>query len=346
VSYSQDGGRHPIDVPSLAVGCIVWLPPKEENGKDVVCSCHGGKLDSQGYDHPVVVLKLQGVRENLNVSMCSVACITTFANTTLAEYHENSSRKPHFHQAIPISQTELQHANASTSPCLYVVKGAMVKQSYVKVKHMYEVPLSALRDYSRRYTDTHYLRLSKKSYAELMHLFHADGEPYEAAPNVVVHTDRGSRNSIHLPRPTLPAAYIPHLQINDGRRSDETLAALPNHVSWSNIAALPAYRAQYIQPARENVSRSYTQPLRTPPSHSQQTRLSQYTPRPASDYPAHQHYGAIPVSSYQGYGRADSTSAHHRAEPPNESIDGCQILQYLIGGVVLGAFIWLCYTVW
>ena len=78
VSRSQNGGRHPIDAPSLAVGCIVWLPPKEENGKDIVCSCHGGKLDSQGYDHPVVVLKLQGVQGNLSVSMCSVACVSWF----------------------------------------------------------------------------------------------------------------------------------------------------------------------------------------------------------------------------------------------------------------------------
>ena len=211
----------------------------------------------------------------------------------------------------------------------------MLKQSYVKIKHMYEVPLSVLRDYSRRYADTHYLRLSKKSYAELMHLFHVDGEPYEVAPSVVARTGRGARNSIHLPRSTLPAAYIPHLQVEGGRMSDQTLAA-----------ALLASRAQYTQPTRENVSRSHNQPLRTPPSHSQQTRLSQYIPRLASDYPVYQSYGAIPISSCQGCARADSTSPPYRAEPPNEAIDGCQILQYLAGGVVLGAFIWLCYTVW
>ncbi len=72
----------------VCVGCIVWLPPRKDHEPPILCKregcCGGEVLQDEGYNHPVVVLKIRQ-SENSRVHgdlMCLVACVSV-----LIEYH-------------------------------------------------------------------------------------------------------------------------------------------------------------------------------------------------------------------------------------------------------------------
>jgi hypothetical protein len=67
--------RPSLRVQDLAVGCVVWLPCKEDDDKTVKCirelCCFNRELNEGGFNHPVVVLE---VREDcFGHTLCSIA---------------------------------------------------------------------------------------------------------------------------------------------------------------------------------------------------------------------------------------------------------------------------------
>ena len=54
--------RSRIKVQHLKVGCIVWLPSREDDDESIKCirelCCSNQELQDGGYNHPVVVLKV------------------------------------------------------------------------------------------------------------------------------------------------------------------------------------------------------------------------------------------------------------------------------------------------
>ncbi len=68
----------------LCVGCIVWLPARNTEKKNIKCCrrdcCGNNELDDPFYDHPVVVIKIRQ-RKNSTVRgdlICFVACVRDF----------------------------------------------------------------------------------------------------------------------------------------------------------------------------------------------------------------------------------------------------------------------------
>ena len=75
--------RPRIKPADLCVGCIVWLPQKDGQNGSILCSrencCGGDELEDRGYNHPVVVLRIQqrsGSRTCGDLT-CSVAPVST-----------------------------------------------------------------------------------------------------------------------------------------------------------------------------------------------------------------------------------------------------------------------------
>ncbi|KAB8294815.1 hypothetical protein EYC80_006776 [Monilinia laxa] len=127
------GSRPRLKVKDICVGCIVWLPPKVESDESIKCvrdgsCCDGIELDSAGYNHPVIILQVQG-------ASCSVAKIT--------------SQPPKFKnlaKRIPISQNLPPHdfPNSNSALELYVETSMMEKTIlYSPRTHLFNPPLNA-----------------------------------------------------------------------------------------------------------------------------------------------------------------------------------------------------------
>ncbi|PMD55474.1 uncharacterized protein K444DRAFT_491821, partial [Hyaloscypha bicolor E] len=199
----------------VCVGCIVWLPPRKSHDDPVLCNrpdcCGRVALEPEGYDHPVVVLKIwQSINSNiLGDLVCTIACATTFTNTSLDVYRAQRLRKPHYRASLPIldATSKSTKDDPGTVQNLVLEKGNMRKQSYVRLDHTYEVPLSMLTQYSggRAYIT----RLSEASYITLIEKLGLEPEIFEITATLskttkqrlsaLTNAARRSQNATRLP---------------------------------------------------------------------------------------------------------------------------------------------------
>ncbi|CZR60742.1 uncharacterized protein PAC_10638 [Phialocephala subalpina] len=163
--------RPRVDPKDLCIGCIVWLPPKLEHHSSITCNkenCCGRELDDGGYDHPVVVVKIrqrEGSYTRGDV-ICTVACVTTFGDTSLSTYIDKRPQWRYMQWSIPISEPNPKAAAASIYapfPMLRLESGTLHKQSYVRTQHTYGVPVSMLRQYNFRIHQAYAKRLCEHS---------------------------------------------------------------------------------------------------------------------------------------------------------------------------------------
>ncbi|PMD43867.1 hypothetical protein L207DRAFT_562965 [Hyaloscypha variabilis F] len=185
---ARDDQRSPALIPGdVCVGCIVWLPPKLPHEEDVSCNrhgcCCGTFLKARGYNHPVIVLKIQQ-RANSRIPgdlICTVACATSFDDTPLQLYRERRLRKPRYQESIPIldSTSSSFEANSQIVKHLVLEKGRLRKQSYVRLDHTYEVPVSMLTQYHKGRCRAYKMRLPEASYHKLMEEFALVPEAFE-----------------------------------------------------------------------------------------------------------------------------------------------------------------------
>jgi len=77
---SNDSRRRELNPGDVGVGCILWLPLKEETNDSVFCTkgtCPREELNEGGYNHPVAVLSFRQ-RENSSKRgdlLCTVALV-------------------------------------------------------------------------------------------------------------------------------------------------------------------------------------------------------------------------------------------------------------------------------
>jgi hypothetical protein len=70
--------RPHIEVEHLGVGCIVWLPSREDDDKSIKCirefCCSNRELSEGGYNHPVVVIKVNP--NSFGDAVCSIVQVS------------------------------------------------------------------------------------------------------------------------------------------------------------------------------------------------------------------------------------------------------------------------------
>lgn len=173
----------------------MWLPSKGLNGPSIRCvneaRC-GKELDDGGHNHPVVVLKVRQKKGSSIVGdlICTIACITTFSDTSLSKY---STMRRHKEASIPIYDPEtipLTSGKGLALIQLKLEKGRLKKQSYVRLQHTYRVPVSMLRQYAYRKGRAYKRRLSDVSYNTLMRLLALSPEKYEKTADLIETKDQ------------------------------------------------------------------------------------------------------------------------------------------------------------
>ena len=117
----------------------------------------------------------------------------------------------HFNCSIPIIDpgAELLGSGKTLSfPHLQLEEGKMRKQSYVRLKHIYQVPANFLRQYSLWHSRAYKFRLCKTSYDQLMEELRLVPEPFECTATLFetkkrrLHALANSNGEATLPLPT------------------------------------------------------------------------------------------------------------------------------------------------
>ena len=99
----------------------------------------------------------------------TISQATTFSDTPLPLYIERQRRRPHYRASIPIlDSTSTTFTVLGVMKTLVLEKSGLKKQSYVRLQHTYEVPVSMLTQYSKRRCRAYKIRLLKASYTMLM----------------------------------------------------------------------------------------------------------------------------------------------------------------------------------
>jgi hypothetical protein len=125
----------------------------------------------------------------------------------------------HFNCSIPIIDpgAELLGSGKTPSfPHLQLEEGKMRKQSYVRLKHIYQVPADFLRQYTFWHSRAYKYRLCKTSYDQLMEELRLVPEPFESTATLFETKKRrlyalASSNgeaTLHLPTPAIPPQRV------------------------------------------------------------------------------------------------------------------------------------------
>ncbi|PVH70309.1 hypothetical protein DL98DRAFT_521695 [Cadophora sp. DSE1049] len=108
LSNDSQAYRPPLRPGDICVGCIVWLPIKENQGPSIKCRkdgcCRNEELKDEGYNHLVVVLK---IKQKKRFKVCgdlvlTIAIITFFKDIPLKHYLARRKKILYFRSSIPI----------------------------------------------------------------------------------------------------------------------------------------------------------------------------------------------------------------------------------------------------
>ncbi|PQE06263.1 hypothetical protein CJF30_00005215 [Rutstroemia sp. NJR-2017a BBW] len=170
---NQHNPRPKVRIQSIGEGCILWLPARNENesGK-IICirdsCCSGSELDNEGYNHPVLVLK---IRQD---GICSFAQAIGRVNKSqvTSKEQKNRNKRGRAIDRLPISHHSTTDLDETVVGALNLEEGNMNRQSYVKTKHIFDVHITQLRALSfsnkSKPSDT---RLIRESYEHLAQRF-------------------------------------------------------------------------------------------------------------------------------------------------------------------------------
>ncbi|KAK0106866.1 hypothetical protein ONS95_003588 [Cadophora gregata] len=258
--------RPALKLGEVCVGCIVWLPSKDVTQQTIRCinngCCDQEELNDGGHNHPVVVLKITQKKGSdvLGDLVCTVACVTTFSDTTLSKY---VSKRQYKVSSIPIYDAEatpIPSELGSNLIQLRMEEGRLKKQSYVRLQHTYQVPLSMLRQYTFRNSRAFRQRLSEDSYKTLMGLLARTPEKYDVTKTLLETKDRRllalARSELPPVRRTRPT----HQPVRPAR-----IASHSNHYGSYGTTMVDQPIGQYLPPThtyqgRGYIRRGYTSP--------------------------------------------------------------------------------------
>ncbi|KAF7954608.1 hypothetical protein EAE96_005727 [Botrytis aclada] len=185
-THSGGGIRPDLRKNDICIGCIVWLPSKLESDGDLVCNrgkpcCNGTCLNDEGYNHPVVILKLEG-------DICSVAMMTSKPRH---KYNPKSR--------VAISQTPQDLKNPDSDPemKLYLEAGKkLIQPSFIVTEHIHPISFSTLRAYGFKSNSRAFdKRLCEKSYLDLIGVFDMDKDRVEWIDTADMKGKEGTANS-------------------------------------------------------------------------------------------------------------------------------------------------------
>ncbi|TGO67678.1 hypothetical protein BOTNAR_0037g00150 [Botryotinia narcissicola] len=209
--------KYPLRAEHLMPGCIVWLSNYEDGHEPIICvqnhECNDKVKEKDGRNHPVMVLRINQRRGSNIVGdvILDVALMTTLGGLPLNRYINklrtlgpDPSMQWYLQETMPMSWTPLQtpqlkgdkldavrkheqnqesqhHAelNQRGKTLLFLSRGSMQRRSYMRVHHIYAVPIKQLQACSRYAKLAHMVRLDESGYRRVMEVLKLVPEPWE-----------------------------------------------------------------------------------------------------------------------------------------------------------------------
>ncbi|KAF5868475.1 uncharacterized protein Bfra_012386 [Botrytis fragariae] len=203
----------------LMPGCIVWLSNYEDGHEPIICvqnhECNDKVKDKDGRNHPVMILRINQRRGSNIVGdvILDVALMTTLSGMPLDKYVNklrtlgpDPSTQWYLKETMPLSwvpqqtlqvkgdkldavrkheqnQESQHHAelNQRGNTLLFLSRGSMQRRSYMRVHHIYAVPIKQLQACSRYAKLAHMVRLDECGYRRVMEVLNLVPEPWESS---------------------------------------------------------------------------------------------------------------------------------------------------------------------
>ncbi|KAF7924858.1 hypothetical protein EAE99_006335 [Botrytis elliptica] len=210
---------YPLRAEHLMPGCIVWLSNYQNGHEPIICvqnhECNDKVKEKDGRNHPVMILRINQRRGSSIVGdvILDVALMTTLGGLTLDQYVNklrtlgpDPSKQWYFQETMPLSwipirtpqqkgdkldtvqkheknQESQHHAelNQRGKTLLYLSRGSMQRRSYMRVHHIYAVPIKQLQACSRYAKLAHMVRLDEAGYRKVMEVLKLIPEPWESS---------------------------------------------------------------------------------------------------------------------------------------------------------------------
>ena len=176
----------------------------------------------------------------------------------LDSYRRKRIHAPHFQSSIPIYQPDSDIENGQEEHIsishLRLERKKLCKQSYISLKHTYEIPISTLRTYGYRGCRAYKFRLNSASYNTLMTNFGMPVEKFESTETLWETVDRRlgalvASGRVH-PTPQQQTHYAENvLHINDnnhGLSFQPVSSHLPPR-NYGTIVSQPQHQHSYVQ---------------------------------------------------------------------------------------------------
>ncbi|KAF7946165.1 hypothetical protein EAE96_009168 [Botrytis aclada] len=211
--------KYPLRAQHLMPGCIVWLSEYEEGHEPIVCvqthECNDNVKDKDGRNHPVMILRINQRRGSNIIGdvILDVALMTTLSGMPLDRYVNklrtlgpDPSKQWYLQETMPLSWVPLQTSqlkgdkldtlrqreqdqeskhqaelNQRGNTLLFLSRGSMQRRSYMRVYHIYAVPIKQLQACSRYAKLAHMVRLDESGYRRVMEALKLVPEPWETS---------------------------------------------------------------------------------------------------------------------------------------------------------------------
>ncbi|TGO14456.1 hypothetical protein BTUL_0053g00560 [Botrytis tulipae] len=211
--------KYPLRAEHLMPGCIVWLSNYEDGHEPIVCvqnhECNDKVKEKDGRNHPVMILRINQRRGSNIVGdvILDVALMTTLGGLPLNRYVNklrtlgpDPSMQWYLQETMPLSWTPLQtpqlkgdkldavrkheqnqesqhyaELNQRGKTLLFLSRGSMQRRSYMRVHHIYAVPIKQLQACSRYAKLAHMVRLDESGYRRVMEVLRLVPEPWESS---------------------------------------------------------------------------------------------------------------------------------------------------------------------
>jgi hypothetical protein len=176
----------------------------------------------------------------------------------LDSYRRKRIRTPHFQSSIPIYQPDSDVENCQEEDIsiqqLRLEEKKLRKQSYISLKHTYEVPISTLRNYGYRRCRAYKFRLNSASYNTLMTDLGMPVEKFESTGTLWETVDRRlgalvANQRVH-PTPQQETHYTENPPHNNDNNHGLYFQPVSSHLpprNYGTIASRPQHQHSYVQ---------------------------------------------------------------------------------------------------
>ncbi|ESZ92032.1 hypothetical protein SBOR_7579 [Sclerotinia borealis F-4128] len=207
-----------LSAEDMIPGATVWLSEYEDWHEPIKCvknhECNDPEKDREGRNHPVAILQIHQRHGSdiIGDIVLDVAIMTTLNGLTLRQYMKkmrnlgpDPSSNWYFQYTMPLSWTpnifggeanraklekvanverrteieEREKLDRDGNNLLFLSRGTMQRRTYVRVYHIYAVPLKQLQACNRYAPKAHMIRLDEKSYRTVMERLGLRPDPWE-----------------------------------------------------------------------------------------------------------------------------------------------------------------------